>query len=66
MLREENLKLKVSNEYLQKLSIDLSKLNTLWSSIDIQKDRLVISEKNFLSSNTFQPMLVLTIQDQKK
>ena len=65
-LEEENLKLKVSNEYLQKLSIDLSKLNTLWSSIDIQKDRFVISEKNFLSSNTFQPMLVLTIQDPKE
>ena len=58
--------MKVSNEYLQKLSIDLSKLNTLWSSIDIQKDRFVISEKNFLSSNTFQPMLVLTIQDPKE
>ena len=66
VLEEENLKLKVSNEYLQKLSIDLSKLNTLWSSIDIQKDRFVISEKNFLSSNTFQPMLVLTIQDPKE
>ena len=65
-LEEENLKLKVSNEYLQKLSIDLSKLNTLWSSIDIQKDRFMISEKNFLSSNTFQPMLVLTIQDPKE
>ena len=65
-LEEENLKLKVANEYLQKLSIDLSKLNTLWSSIDIQKDRFVISEKNFLSSNTFQPMLVLTIQDPKE
>ena len=65
-LEEENLKLKVSNEYLQKLSIELSKLNTLWSSIDIQKDRFVISEKNFLSSNTFQPMLVLTIQDPKE
>ena len=65
-LEEENLKLKASSEYLQKLSIDLSKLNTLWSSIDIQKDRFVISEKNFLSSNTFQPMLVLTIQDPKE
>ena len=65
-LEEENLKLKVSNEYLQKLSIDLSKLNTLWSSIDIQKDRFVISEKNFLSPNTFQPMLVLNIQDPKE
>ena len=66
LLEEENLKLKVSNEFLQKLSIDLSKLNTLWSSADIQKGRFVISEKNFLSSNTFQPMLVLIIQEPKE
>ena len=66
LLEEENLKLKVSNEFLQKLSIDLSKLNTLWSSTDIQKGRFVISEKNFLSSNTFQPMLVLIIQEPKE
>ena len=60
-LEEENLKLKVTNQFMEKLSIDNSKLNYLWSSTNIEKERLLISKKNLLSPNEYQPLLVLDI-----
>ena len=32
-LQEENLKLKATNQFMEKISIDNSKLNALWSSL---------------------------------
>ena len=58
-LEEENLKLKAANQFMEKISIDNSKLNALWSSLSIDKERFLISKKGFLSSNEYQPLLVL-------
>ncbi len=60
-LQEENLKLKATNQFMEKISIDNSKLNALWSSLSIDKERFQISKKRFLSSNEYQPLLVLDI-----
>ena len=58
-LLEENLKLKTTNQFMEKLSIDNSKLNALWSSATIDKEKFLISKKSFLSSNEYQPLMVL-------
>ena len=63
-LQEENLKLKATNQFMEKISIDNSKLNALWSSLSIDKERFLISKKSFLSSNEYQPLLVLDINKQ--
>ena len=60
-LQKENLKLKATNQFMEKISIDNSKLNALWSSLSIDKERFQISKKRFLSSNEYQPLLVLDI-----
>ncbi len=64
-LQEENLKLKATNQFMDKLSIDNSKLNALWSSLSIDKERFLISKKSFLSSNEYQPLLVLDINNKQ-
>lgn len=61
LLERENFKLKVINNSLDKLSKDFNKVNSLWSSAGIDKDRLSIAKKNFLSSNEYQPLLVVDI-----
>ena len=63
-LQKENLKLKATNQFMEKISIDNSKLNALWSSLTIDKERFLISKKSFLSSNEYQPLLVLDINKQ--
>ena len=63
-LQKENLKLKATNQFMEKISIDNSKLNSLWSSLTIDKERFLISKKSFLSSNEYQPLLVLDINKQ--
>ena len=64
-LQEENLKLKATNQFMEKISIDNSKLNALWSSSTIDKERFLISKKSFLSSNEYQPLLVLDINSRQ-
>ncbi len=64
-LKEENLKLKATNQFMEKISIDNSKLNNLWSSLSIDKERFLISKKSFLSSNEYQPLLVLDINSRQ-
>ena len=64
-LQEENLKLKATNKFMEKISIDNSKLNVLWSSLSIDKERFLISKKSFLSSNEYQPLLVLDINSRQ-
>ena len=48
-LQEENLKLKATNQFMEKISIDNNKLNALWSSLTIDKERFLISKKSFLN-----------------
>jgi rod shape-determining protein MreC len=60
-LEKENFKLRSSNQLMKKLSIDFERLNSLWSSSVLNEDRFIISRKNLLSSNEFQPLLVLDI-----
>mgnify|MGYP001440353839 FL=1 len=64
-LQEENLKLKATNQLMEKISIDNSKLNALWSSLSIDKERFLISKKSFFSSNEYQPLLVLDINSRQ-
>lgn len=60
-LEKENFKLRSSNQLMKKLSVDFERLNSLWSSSALNEDRFIISKKNLLSSNEFQPLLVLDI-----
>ena len=60
-LEKENFKLRSSNQLMKKLSVDFERLNSLWSSSVLNEDRFIISRKNLLSSNEFQPLLVLDI-----
>ena len=60
-LEKENFKLRSSNQLMKKLSVDFERLNSLWSSSALNEDRFIISRKNLLSSNEFQPLLVLDI-----
>ena len=60
-LEKENFKLRSSNQLMNKLSVDFERLNSLWSSSVLNEDRFIISRKNLLSSNEFQPLLVLDI-----
>ena len=60
-LRKENLKLKTANQYTQKLSLDVNRLNKLWSATSVNKERLISSKKSYLSSNVYQPLLVIDI-----
>ena len=64
-LQEENLKLKATNQFMEKISIDNNKLNALWSSLTIDKERFLISKKSFLSSNEYKPLLVLDINSKQ-
>ncbi len=61
-LEKENFELKSKNQFMKKLSVDFERLNSLWSSSALNEDRFIISKKNLLSSNEFQPLLVLDIE----
>ena len=65
-LEEENLKLKATNKTISKLSQDNIRLNSLWSSVNLDLNSFLIAKKNFLSSNEYQPMLILSIGQQQK
>ena len=65
-LEKENLKLKASNKITSKLSADITRLNSLWSSVNLDPNRYLIAKKNFLSSNEYQPTLILNIDQQQK
>ena len=65
-LEKENLKLKASNKITSKLSLDITRLNSLWSAVNLDLNRYLIAKKNFLSSNEYQPTLILNIDQQQK
>ena len=62
---KENLKLKASNKIASKLSADITRLNSLWASVNLDPNRYLIAKKNFLSSNEYQPLLILNVENSK-
>ena len=57
----ENKKLKVINQFLEKVSKDNEELNTLWSSARLNFDNYSLVKKRSISSNEFQPLLIVDI-----
>tara|TARA_B100000959_G_C14954149_1_gene612983 strand:- start:1264 stop:2118 length:855 start_codon:yes stop_codon:yes gene_type:complete len=60
-VEEENKKLKVINQFLEKVSKENEELNTLWSSARLNYDNYSFARKRSISSNEFQPLLVVDI-----
>ncbi|MBJ13482.1 MAG: hypothetical protein CMG62_10475 [Candidatus Marinimicrobia bacterium] len=58
---EENKKLKIINQYLEKVSKENEELNTLWSSARLNFDNYTFVRKRSVSSNEFQPILTVDI-----
>ena len=58
---EENKKLQVINQFLEKVSKDNEELNSLWSSARLNFDNYSFARKRSISSNEFQPLLVVDI-----
>ncbi len=61
--QEENRKLKVINQFLEKVSNENKELNTLWSSARLNFDNYTFARKRSISSNEFQPLLIVDIAD---
>ena len=60
-LEEENKKLQVINQFLEKVSKENEELNTLWSSARLNFDNYSFAKKRSISSNEFQPLLIVDI-----
>ena len=58
---EENKKLKVVNQFLEKVSKENEELNTLWSSARLNLDNYSFARKRSISSNEFQPLLTVDV-----
>ena len=58
---EENKKLKVINQFLEKISKENEELNTLWSSARLNFDNYSFARKRSISSNEFKPLLTVDI-----
>ena len=58
---EEIKKLKVINQFLEKVSKENEELNSLWSSARLNLDNYSFAKKRSLSSNEFQPLLTVDI-----
>ena len=58
---EENKKLQVINQFLEKVSKENEELNSLWSSARLNFDNYSFARKRSISSNEFQPLLVVDI-----
>ena len=57
----DNKKLKIINQYLEKVSKENEELNTLWSSARLKFDNYSLVKKRNISSNEFQPLLTVDI-----
>jgi len=57
----ENKKLKVINQFLEKVSKENKELNSLWSSARLNFDNYSFARKRSISSNEFQPLLVVDL-----
>ena len=60
-VEEENKKLQVINQFLEKVSKENEELNTLWSSARLNFDNYSFAKKRSISSNEFQPLLIVDI-----
>jgi rod shape-determining protein MreC len=60
-VEEENKKLQVINQFLEKVSKDNEELNSLWSSARLNFDNYSFARKRSISSNEFQPLLVVDL-----
>ena len=60
-LEEENKKLQVINQFLEKVSKENEELNSLWSSARLNYDNYSFARKRSISSNEFQPLLIVDI-----
>ncbi len=58
---QENMKLQVINQFLEKVSKENEELNSLWSSARLNFDNYSFARKRSISSNEFQPLLVVDI-----
>ena len=58
---EENKKLLVINQFLEKVSKENEELNSLWSSARLNLDNYSFARKRSISSNEFQPLLIVDI-----
>tara|TARA_B100001175_G_scaffold131902_1_gene112120 strand:+ start:389 stop:1246 length:858 start_codon:yes stop_codon:yes gene_type:complete len=58
---KENKKLKVINQFLEKVSKENEELNSLWSSARLNFDNYSFAKKRSISSNEFQPLLIVDI-----
>ena len=61
LAEEENKKLKVINQFLEKVSRENEELNSLWSSARLNLDNYSFARKRSISSNEFQPLLIVDI-----
>tara|TARA_B100001996_G_C18532799_1_gene543758 strand:- start:163 stop:906 length:744 start_codon:yes stop_codon:yes gene_type:complete len=62
-VQQENKKLQVINQFLEKVSNENKELNTLWSSARLNLDNYTFAKKRSISSNEFQPLLIVDIAD---
>ena len=60
-VEEENKKLQVINQFLEKVSKENEALNSLWSSARLNYDNYSFARKRSISSNEFQPLLIVDI-----
>ena len=61
LVEEENKKLKVINQFLEKVSKENEELNSLWSSARLNFDNYSFARKRSISSNEFQPLLIVDV-----
>ena len=61
LVEEENKKLQVINQFLEKVSKENEELNSLWSSARLNFDNYSFARKRSISSNEFQPLLIVDI-----
>ena len=60
-VEEENKKLQVINQFLEKVSKENEELNSLWSSARLNLDNYSFARKRSISSNEFQPLLIVDV-----
>ena len=60
-VEEENKKIKVINQFLEKISKENEELNTLWSSARLNINNYSFAKKRTISSSEFQPLLTVDI-----
>ena len=61
LVEEENKKLQVINQFLEKVSKENEELNSLWSSARLNFDNYSFARKRSISSDEFQPLLIVDI-----